>query len=228
MNEPQYFAIIPAAGSGSRMQRKLPKQYLLLEGQTILAHTLSRLSDAHIFQHMVLVLSPHDTQGTVIAHDVDHLSIVTGGEHRVDSVRNGLKALNNIASPNDWVFVHDAARPLISVEDILLLKDTIKDDPVGGILGFPIADTLKKCDNAGNIINTVSRENLWAAQTPQAFRYHVLCQALADETLIFTDEAAAVEQLGLSVKMVMGSASNIKITHPHDLSLANCFLKENV
>lgn len=224
MSELNYFAIIPAAGSGSRMHAKLPKQYLLLNGKPILAHTLEHLAAVSFFKKMVLVLSPHDTRGAVIAHPYDNVDIVQGGEHRVDSVRNGLRALAGVAHDDDWIFVHDAARPLISVRDLMNLRDGLTQEPVGAILGTPIRDTLKKCSSEGIIEGTVDRKQLWAAQTPQAFRYSILAQALSDESQVFTDEASAVEHMGLPVQMIEGSATNLKVTYPEDLRLAALLL----
>jgi 2-C-methyl-D-erythritol 4-phosphate cytidylyltransferase len=225
MNEPRYFAIIPAAGSGSRMQTKLPKQYLSMQGKPILSHTLERLIHTGLFHHIMLVISPHDTRAAMIVHPYPHVTLVEGGERRMDSVRQGLCALEGIADPQDWIFVHDAARPLIATQEILALAEALKQDPVGGILGVPVRDTLKKCDKHGNIVTTWDRNDVWAAQTPQAFRFHVLQQALSDPSATFTDEASAVEQLGLPVKMIKGCFNNFKITYPEDLSLAESILK---
>ncbi|MFI4956776.1 MAG: 2-C-methyl-D-erythritol 4-phosphate cytidylyltransferase [Gammaproteobacteria bacterium] len=228
MSEPKYFAIIPSAGSGSRMHAKLPKQYLPLNGKPILAHTLAHLSAVPFFSTMMLVLSEHDTRGSVIAHPFDNVKTVIGGERRVDSVRNGLRALEGIAKPDDWVFVHDAARPLISVQALMALKDALVNEPVGAILGVPVRDTLKKCDSSGVIERTVDRKQLWAAQTPQAFRYGILVKALSDESQAFTDEASAIEHLGLTVHMVEGSITNFKITFPEDLRLAAALLSKEL
>jgi len=228
MSEPKYYAIIPSAGSGSRMHAKLPKQYLSLNGKPILAHTLEHLSAVSFFSAMILVLSEHDTRGAVIAHPYENVKTVIGGEHRVDSVRNGLRALAGIAKPDDWVFVHDAARPLISVQALTALKDALVNEPVGAILGTPVRDTVKLCDAEGVIVKTVDRAQLWVAQTPQAFRYSVLVNALNDETHTFTDEASAVEHLGLTVHMVEGSVTNFKITYPEDLRLAAALLSKEL
>jgi 2-C-methyl-D-erythritol 4-phosphate cytidylyltransferase len=228
MSDPKYYAIIPSAGSGSRMHAKLPKQYLLLNGKPILAHTLEHLSAAQFFETMILVLSEHDTRGSVIAHPYENIKTVVGGKRRVDSVRNGLRALEGIAKPDDWVFVHDAARPLISVQALTALKDALVNEPVGMILGIPVRDTIKECDAAGVIVKTVDRSQLWVAQTPQAFRYGILVKALADEDQSFTDEASAVEHLGLTVHMVEGSVTNFKVTYPEDLRLAAALLSKEL
>jgi len=228
MSEPKYYVIIPSAGSGSRMHAKLPKQYLPLNGKPILAYTLEHLSAAQFFEAMILVLSEHDTRGAVIAHPYENVKTVAGGRRRVDSVRNGLRALEGIATPDDWVFVHDAARPLISVEALTALKDALVNEPVGAILGVPVRDTVKLCDAEGVITKTVDRKHLWAAQTPQAFRYGILVKALADEAQPFTDEASAVEHLGLRVHMVEGSVTNFKVTYPEDLRLAAALLSKEL
>lgn len=226
MSEPNCFMIIPAAGSGSRMHAKLPKQYLPLNGKPLLAHTLAHLSAVTFFKKMILVLSEHDIKGPGIAHSFENVTTVLGGERRVDSVRNGLKALSSIASADDWIFVHDAARPLVSLADLTALHSALATEPVGAILGVPIRDTLKKCDATGLILETTDRTALWAAQTPQAFRYHVLMKALADETMGFTDEASAVEHLGLPVHMVEGSVTNLKVTYPEDLRIVAALLQK--
>lgn len=223
MKRPKYFAIIPAAGFGSRMSNDVPKQYLLLNGKTILSHTLSIFTTSDLFEKIVLVLSSDDVQKNMIK-DYPKITIANGGERRIDSVRNGLRALENIASEDDWIVVHDAARPLLPQKDLENLIAALEHEPVGAILGTPVRDTLKKCNQGGAILHTVNREGLWCAQTPQAFRYHILKKALQEKKIAFTDEASAIEHLGLTVKIVPGSAVNIKITYAEDLLWAEYYL----
>lgn len=229
MNSPRCFVIIPAAGSGSRMHAKLPKQYLPVHGKPLLAYTLAHLAKADFFEKMVLVITEHDTRAALFSHEHPHIMLVTGGERRVDSVRAGLAALADEASEEDWIFVHDAARPLITLTDLTALHDALQHEAVGAILATPVRDTLKKCDAAGFITETVDRTSLWAAQTPQAFRYGILKRALAQQHAAFTDEASAVECLGLPVRIVEGSSLNIKVTFSDDLRLVAWLLqKESV
>jgi 2-C-methyl-D-erythritol 4-phosphate cytidylyltransferase len=154
---------------------------------------------------------------------------VHGGAERFHSVLNGLRALAGHAAPGDWVLVHDAARPCVRREDIDLLMERLRDHPVGGLLGIPVTDTKKSTDEQGNIIQTVRREGLWRAMTPQMFRYEMLSlalQAVVERGATVTDESAAMEIAGYSPRMVEGHADNIKITRPQDLALAEMYLQQ--
>lgn len=224
------WAIVPAAGSGSRMAADIPKQYLSLGGKTVLEQTLNTLFACRRIDGVVLALSADDGYWPQIAprFSGQRLDCVTGGEERCHSVLNALHHLAGHAGSHDWVLVHDAARPCVRVADIDLLVTALADDPHGGLLGVPVSDTMKRIDPDGRITATVERQGLWHAQTPQMFRLAglraALEQALA-EGVVVTDEAAAMELAGCPPRMVQGHADNIKITLPADLALAEFHLR---
>jgi len=228
---PRFWAVIPAAGIGSRMAAADPKQYLPLCGKTVLEHTLERIISHPRIVATVLVISADDGHWPRLADSFakSSLWIAAGGAERCHSVLNGLRALASHAAPRDWVLVHDAARPCVRRKDIDALLEQLMDHPVGGLLGIPVADTMKRTDREGNIIETVQRKGLWRALTPQMFRYEQLLQALQaalDQDKLVTDEAAAMEISGHMPRMVEGHADNIKITRPQDLALAELFLRQ--
>lgn len=223
-----YWAVIPAAGVGTRMGMSTPKQYLPLLGKTVLEHTLGRLSSHPRIAGVVVVIAPGDTYWQSISPRLAPI-IAEGGIERYHSVLNGLHKLAEIAQPHDWVLVHDAARPCIRHADIDSLIDSVADHPVGGLLGVPVSDTVKRTDNVGNVVDTVDRHGLWRAMTPQMFRLEVLTHALhyaVTQHFPVTDEAAAMELCGFSPRMINGHADNIKITHPQDLALAELYIKQ--
>ncbi len=220
------WAVVPAAGIGKRMESDIPKQYLLIDNKPVLFHTLQRLFDTQLFEGIVLVLSAHDTQGERIAKQFPNTRLALGGELRFDSVYSGLQALNTFAHSDDFIFVHDAARPCVTSEDIIKLYRAIQHDPVGGILGYPVRDTLKQV-RQHHIERTVDRALLWHALTPQAFRYNKLLQAMQicmPHKHTITDDASCMEQVGLHPQMIQGRSDNIKITYPQDLK----FMEEPV
>lgn len=225
------WAIVPAAGNGRRLGGATPKQYLDIDGQPVLLHTLERLTSLPGLDSVVLVLGPDDTQWPAIAADRPEataaLTLCTGGAERRDSVINGLESLSARASDDDWVLVHDAARPCVRVTDMLRLLQAVEHHPAGGILAVPVADTLKRSNAANAVAGTVERSGLWAAQTPQLFRYGPLREALsaAAGAQPFTDEASAMESAGHEPLLVRGSQDNIKITWPGDLPMAALILK---
>ncbi|NIB39798.1 2-C-methyl-D-erythritol 4-phosphate cytidylyltransferase [Pseudomaricurvus alkylphenolicus] len=223
------WVVIPAAGVGARMGANKPKQYLEINGKTILEHTLERLLKLPDLRGVVLVLGAEDTYWQRLPAVQNPLvKTVEGGNERCDSVLNGLKSLQNEVKPDDWVLVHDAARPCVALDDIQNLRHDIKHHPAGGILGVPVSDTLKRVSDDSSIEATVDRSVLWQAQTPQAFRYGVLSDALSQalqKGLNITDEASAVESAGYKPLMVEGRRDNIKITRPEDLPLAELTLK---
>lgn len=227
------WAIVPAAGSSRRMQSAAPKQYLGIDGEPVLLHTLRRLGALPGLDGVVLVLSPDDTRWSALAAarpEVTALvpvTVCTGGEERRDSVLNGLESLSGRAADDDWVLVHDAARPCVRVADMLRLLRAVEQHPAGGILAVPVADTLKRGNAAHVVTGTVDRSGLWAAQTPQLFRYGPLRDALAAgrSTERVTDEASAMENAGHEPLLVAGSPDNIKITCPGDLHMAALILK---
>lgn len=230
--EPKFIVIVPAAGVGKRMQANCPKQYLRINDETILAHTVMRLLTHPLISKVILALGPDDQyfEETSIAHHPDIIR-VTGGEERVDSVLSGLKAVNCSESP--WVLVHDAARPCVSHQDISNLIHQCLASDVGGILATPVRDTMKRGlvrkNNTRTISSTVDREELWHALTPQMYKTSELMfaieQALA-EGLQITDEASAIETQALPSLLVSASSENIKITHPDDLPLAEFYLNK--
>lgn len=220
---PRTWAIVPAAGTGKRFGASIPKQYLMLNGRPVLWHTLSRLHASDLLDQIVVVLSPEDPH---FAQYDWHLlpklqALKCGGEERAHSVLHGLQAIQEQAGEEDWILVHDAARPLISAELIQQLMTALQDDPIGGLLAQPVADTLKKADAVGRVSQTIARAQMWQAQTPQMFRYAKLLTALQQAILHTpTDEAAAMEAMGWQPKLVAADAPNFKITYPHDLQLA--------
>ncbi|MDP2809605.1 MAG: 2-C-methyl-D-erythritol 4-phosphate cytidylyltransferase [Rhodocyclaceae bacterium] len=220
-----FFALVPAAGGGTRMGSLTPKQYLPLAGRPLIYHALAALAAVPAIERVFVVLSPDDTEWG--RHDWSGLGKVEvlrcGGATRAMSVVNGLRAMaaGRVAA-DDWVLVHDAARACLTPAHVETLIREAGDDPVGGILAVPVADTLKRATTAGpmpRIDATVPREGLWQAQTPQMFRHGMLLEALEFAPSV-TDEASAIEALGLSPKLVAGDAANMKITWPADLGLA--------
>ena len=217
-------ALVPAAGCGSRFGAASPKQYLQLAGHPLMWHTLSTLAAVESIDQVALVISPNDEWFDDFDWKLPKLSVHrVGGETRALSVRQGLQALELAA--DDWVLVHDAARCCLSVAMVETLLAELADDPVGGLLALPVPDTVKRADGEGRVESTMTRHGLWLAQTPQMFRAGCLARALSgalDEQI--TDEASAVEQLGLKPRLVEGDASNFKVTWPRDLILARAIL----
>ncbi|MDH5728548.1 MAG: 2-C-methyl-D-erythritol 4-phosphate cytidylyltransferase [Gammaproteobacteria bacterium] len=224
----QYWVVIPAAGVGARMQADRPKQYLSLLDTTVIEHSANVFLTHPRMRGVVLVLSPEDSYWPGLALNHEKLSIASGGEERCHSVLNGLEFLSSLADDSDWVLVHDAARPCLQSSDIDKLIEQTAERQQGGLLGLPVADTLKFCQQQ-KVKKTIDRTGLWRALTPQIFRLgelkQALQQALADEYLV-TDEASAMEHAGHEPLMVEGRADNIKITHPQDLVLASIFLRQ--
>jgi len=220
----EFYALVPAAGFGKRMEHELPKQYLPLAGQPMIAHALNTLCSSPDISTVFVVLAPDDKlfHGHDWSRFGDKLQpLFCGGERRSDTVLNGLIASE--LEPDDWVLVHDAARPCLTHAHLARLIAELRDDAVGGILAVPVADTLKRADTNDRILRTESREYLWQAQTPQMFRAGLLAQAL-QQPGSFTDEASAVEALGLQPRLVEGDTSNFKVTYPQDLMLAELLL----
>ena len=220
------FALVPAAGTGARMGDDLPKQYHLLAGRPMLRHALEVLCASPLIQRVFVVLAERDD----IWERFDwselgvKLSVLRcGGPTRAGSVLNGLLALSAFAKPDDWVLVHDAARPCLSSAQLDRLIEQVGHDEVGGILAVPVADTLKQSGQDGRIDATVPREPLWQAQTPQMFRYGLLREAL-EQSGVVTDESGALEALGYRPLLVSADASNLKVTYPADLALAEKIL----
>jgi 2-C-methyl-D-erythritol 4-phosphate cytidylyltransferase len=202
-----------------------PKQYLPLAGKTVIEHTLDALLSCSRIDAIVVAVAPDDDDWPAIAGHYRKRPVesVAGGDERCHSVLNALDHLAQTAQDSDWVLVHDAARPCLRAEDVVMLIDTLADDDTGGLLGVPVADTMKQVDADGRIERTVAREGLWHALTPQMFRLAplrmALRQALSSGRLV-TDEASAMELAGHRPRMVQGHRDNIKITLPADLALA--------
>jgi len=223
----EVIAVVPAAGHGSRMGLKTPKQFLTLYGSTVLECTVSRLLAVSAVQHVVLVVGADDQLPTTLTGDA-RLSITIGGETRSQSVFNGLTFLSEQLRFNGSVLVHDAARPCVRVTDIDDLISEVSTSDDGGLLAIPVHDTLKKSDAAQNVVSTVDREHMWRAVTPQLFKNPLLQTALADanqQGLSVTDEASAMEMGGYCPRLVRSSQDNIKITEAGDLSLAQTILE---
>jgi 2-C-methyl-D-erythritol 4-phosphate cytidylyltransferase len=219
---------VPAAGIGKRMGVAIPKQYLPLAGMSVIVHALHTLLQHPRIQGAIVVIAAEDRWWPSVRLDCGKpLLSVTGGQERSHSVLNGLRALQAWARPHDWVLVHDAARPCLRRADLDKLLEALADDPVGGLLALPVRDTMKRADAQGRVIGTEDRNGLWHALTPQMFRLETLltaAQRSMERGLAVTDEAAAVEHLGLQPRLVEGCADNIKITRPEDLALAEFFL----
>lgn len=223
-NIPKIIAIVPAAGIGARMGASMPKQYLLLGQQSILAHTLDCLLSHPSIEQVIVALHPNDTFFNGLSQASDpKLTQVIGGDERADSVLAALK----VAPSDAWALVHDAARPCLTHSDIDKLLASRKAHPQGAILAMPVRDTMKRSNSSQAIVQTVDRDLLWHALTPQLFQVkaleHNIIQALASGAVI-TDEASAMEWAGVMPGLVSGRADNIKVTHPDDLGLASLFL----
>jgi 2-C-methyl-D-erythritol 4-phosphate cytidylyltransferase len=225
---PEFYALVPAAGSGSRMGSELPKQYLDLAGRPMIHHALTTLCASPDIKTVFVVLAPDDERFRTYdwSHCGDKLeTLYCGGQTRAESVANGLMASE--IEPDDWVLVHDAARPCLTQAQLARLIGELRDDEVGGILAVPVADTLKRSNSAQRIAHTENRDGLWQAQTPQMFRAGLLIEALQTAPNV-TDEASAVEALGLHPKLVASESTNFKVTYPQDIKLAELLLREGI
>lgn len=222
----RYFALIPAAGVGARMEAAHPKQYLEIHGRPLLWHAIRAFHGHFSIAYVYVVISPEDKWWDGYDwSEFPRLAVLRhGGATRAESVRNGLEAIAAEVDPEDWILVHDAARPCLSRSLLDKLIVELSDDPVGGILAAPVSDTLKREGPERHIQETVSRDRLWGAQTPQMFRHALLLQALEQAGTGVTDEASAVEALGLAPRLVKSDLSNIKVTVPHDLEVATWLL----
>jgi 2-C-methyl-D-erythritol 4-phosphate cytidylyltransferase len=233
------FALVPCAGFGTRAGAAGPKQYESLAGRALVLWTLEALARVDELDGTLVVLSPGDTQFEALSAEGDAeaagacWTAYVGGATRADTVAAGLAALlAREAGADDWVLVHDAARCLIRPDSIRRLIAACRDDEVGGLLALPIADTLKRSDGDGaheRVSATVSRNAIWAAQTPQMFRIGALRDALRDALaradLTITDEASAIEATGKSPRLVRGDFENLKVTWPEDFALAERLLR---
>ncbi|MEM7359229.1 MAG: 2-C-methyl-D-erythritol 4-phosphate cytidylyltransferase [Pseudomonadota bacterium] len=233
-SNPKYWAVVPAAGSGQRMRAEVAKQYLQINGKPILQITLETLLNHSSIEQVVVCLASDDQHWTSLPC-AEHARIIsaTGGASRAQSVLNGLLALSSTTSicNEDWVLVHDAARPCLDQHMLDKLLEELVDDPVGGLLAIPAKDTLKyACGTDQRIERTLDRARVWQAQTPQMFRFGVLRDALQralEAGLEITDESFAVEQAGYQPMLIEGDALNIKVTTPEDLQIAQKILETN-
>ncbi|RTR07253.1 2-C-methyl-D-erythritol 4-phosphate cytidylyltransferase [Halomonas nitroreducens] len=219
--------VVPAAGQGRRMGADRPKQYLSLGGAPVLARTLERLHLAFPRARLCLCLDPEDSRFDPAWVPFADWRRVAGGAERVDSVANALEAIAGHAADGEPVLVHDVARPCVTVDDLRRLHAAVVEDAVGALLAAPVADTMKRDDGAGRVRGTESRAGLWHALTPQGFAYGLLRRALAEAAqcgVAVTDEASAVEALGMAPRLVSARRDNLKITHPEDLPLAELIL----
>ena len=223
------WAIVPAAGVGARMEADRPKQYLKIGNKTILEHTLEKLFQLPDLAGLIVCIAQQDEYWQTL--NVTHkklLQTVDGGETRAHSVLNGIRYLSGVAKDEDWVMVHDAARPVVSLLALLRLQEELKDHDVGGLLAVPVNDTVKLASENQTVQRTLDRSQLWYAQTPQMFKVGVLRQALEQalqKELSITDEASAIEFMGLKPKLVKGEVSNIKVTTAADMALVNMFIE---
>lgn len=226
MRDLKVWTIVPAAGIGRRFGSVRPKQYVHLCGEPLLAHVLRRLLSEPRVDAVVVALAVDDSHWEQLLPLPSHKPIwtTTGGAHRGASVLAGLQTLaEKGANDNDWVLVHDAARPCLCAEDLRNLIDSLYDDQVGGLLATPLVDTLKRSQSSQRVEATVPRTGLWRALTPQMFHFgplrSALLQAEADGIQV-TDESMAMELAGLQPRLICGSGDNIKVTGPDDLALA--------
>ena len=225
--KPRYWAIVPAAGAGKRMGTETPKQYLFLNDKRVIEHTLARLSQISAIAGIVVCVAAADKQWQTLEVPAQ-IWFTEGGAERCHSVLNGLRFLGQWAKSEDWVLTHDAARPCVRSADIEKLINTVADHAVGGLLGLPVRDTMKRADARNQVTQTVNRAGLWHALTPQMFRWEALKTALEqriNHSEVVTDESEAMEKQGAQPLMVEGSADNLKMTHPSDLLLAELFLR---
>jgi 2-C-methyl-D-erythritol 4-phosphate cytidylyltransferase len=226
----RYWLIVPAAGVGRRFGERMPKQYIPVHGRTLLEWSLAPFIADTRCAGIVIALAPSDPYWPTISGKLGEVVVAAGGAERSHSVRNGLAALAGRVTANDWVLVHDAARPCLPAADLSRLVERLESHPVGGLLAAPASDTLKATGEDQAVLRTVDRSALWRALTPQMFRYGRLCEAL-DAALaagrLPTDESQAIEWLGDHPQIVAGSAANLKVTSPEDLLVAAALLQES-
>jgi 2-C-methyl-D-erythritol 4-phosphate cytidylyltransferase len=224
---PKVFALVLAAGQGTRIGDAVPKQYLPIAGKPMMFHSIEALAAVSRIERLFVVLAPLDRHWG--EHDWSALpekieAAFCGGSHRAESVLNTLKFLEARVAKDDWVLVHDAARPCIVTELVEQFLDEIGDDQVGGLLAMPLADTLKRAEEGQRVEATIARTGLWRAQTPQMFRYELLRRGL-EKNPKATDESEAVESLGHSPRLAEGETSNMKVTFAEDIQIAELILE---
>jgi len=226
---PKHVALIPAAGVGARMAAGSPKQYLAIGGKPMLRHTVDAFLSSPLIAHTYVVVSAGDAYIDAVLPDAQQAAgrvsvLRCGGATRMESIRNGLHALRALLGDTDRVLVHDAARPGLNAALIERLIVETGEHAAGGLLALPVVDTVKRRD--ADAVTTIPRERLWLAQTPQMFAYALLCRALdaATDPAAITDDASAVEALGLAPRLVEGHPRNLKVTLPSDIRIAEMYL----
>ena len=226
----RFHIIIPAAGAGNRMATAIPKQYLPLCGKPIVSHCIQTFFSCPRIASINLALSVEDFFWRSLTLDSNsRLNLhYTGGDTRAQTVLNTLEAMRPNVAEDDWILVHDAARPGLTTALLNQLLDAVEHDDVGGLLALPLADTLKQSNAEQRVEKTIPREGLWQAQTPQMFRFNLLQKALASFDGVPTDEAQAVEALGLQPKLVTGSLRNMKVTYPQDMALMEVLMQKEL
>jgi len=221
----RYHALIVAAGTGIRFASETPKQYALLDGQPLLQHSIDRLAAGMPIHRTYVAIARDDRwYERTIRSDEKITPIRCGGATRAATVRNALEALVDVAN-DDWIVVHDAARPCVDRASLARLQRELADEAAGGLLAIPVVSALKRADDSGHVAGTLPRAGVWQAQTPQMFRYGILRDALArpgsDDAV---DCAQAVEALGMRARLVPGNPNNLKISYPEDMVLAAAIL----
>lgn len=225
---PRFLALVPAAGTGTRVGGALPKQYLPLGRQTMLEHSVDALRAAPWIERVVVVVASDDTRASTLLAPRPRVEVLReGGASRRDTVLAGLRAMRRQgARAHDWVLVHDAARPGLSLAMLERLRSVLADSPVGGLLAMPVGETVKQTgEDRNSVAVTLDRDRLWVAQTPQMFRFGLLLEALAAHARV-TDEAAAIERAGHAPRLVEGGRSNFKVTTAEDVELMRNLLQE--
>jgi 2-C-methyl-D-erythritol 4-phosphate cytidylyltransferase len=230
VSKPRVHALIPAAGRGTRFSEAVLKQYLPIRGRAVLAHVIGVFQCHPLITSITVVLAEDDQWfESAVGPLSAAVKTVTGGETRAQSIRNGLRSIADDHPGSDWVLTHDAARPCLSSAHLDGFLRQGLESADGAILAMPVSDTLKRAGTAGEITGTVDRDGLWTAQTPQLFRIGALTEAIDTarwQGRELTDEASAMEFVGARPLLVMGSAANIKITHPDDLAIAEALLAQ--
>ena len=229
-NRPRYFALIPAAGVGARMEAGSPKQYLPIAGKPMLRHAVDAFLASPLIAHTYIVVSAEDGLIDTVVPEQGAgggISVLRcGGATRMETILNALQALQGSLAAHDQVLVHDAARPGLTPALIAKLITEVGEHPAGGLLALPVVDTVKRAGPASVSAQTVPRDGLWLAQTPQMFSYALLHRALsqAPDPLAITDDASAVEALGLAPRLIEGHPRNLKVTLPRDIHTAELYL----
>ena len=226
LNMARFHVIIPAAGNGSRMGAEMPKQYLKLHGQSLIQHVINVFDLSERVSSIHVIINPDDLhwQNANVQSSSKLKVHYCGADTRASTVLNGLKELEPDIDFNDWILVHDAARPGLNQALLNDLLNSVEQDMVGGLLALPLADTLKRADATQRVAATIPRNDLWQAQTPQMFRCALLKKALIEYRGTPTDEAEAIEALGFMPKLVRGDMCNLKVTYPQDLAVLTALL----